>query len=271
MSAGAACGPGIYLSDDINVSFGYGLSGKKSVVGVFEIIDKPKYNKGGPIHVVNDEKALIQRYLLIIPQNNKTQFLSKVTANSHKEKQNYLNNFNVLFNKQIHKEEINITAKYTKKCITKIIREYQLLVKANNTNFRIDVNPDYPFLWKIFIGKFDDKYLIAKDMKKFGVKEIEMEIRFPDGYPFDPPYIRVVQPRFMHLTAHVTSGGSICNEILTNKGWLPTCSIESLITIIVCEIIEGDGRLDPTKYHIPYSYEESKESFYRVARSHGWM
>lgn len=36
-------------------------------------------------------------------------------------------------------------------------------------------------------------------------------------------------------------------------------------------IIEGDGKLDPQKYHIPYSYKESKESFIRVAKSHNWM
>jgi ubiquitin-protein ligase len=258
MTAGAAYGNGIYLSGDINVSYGFGVSGHKSIVGVFEIINKDKYSKSGhQIYVVDDEKVLIQRYLLIIPSKNA----------------NCLNDINAIFNKKIYEEKITVTAKYNKKSIAKIIREYKQLTNMNKDNalFRIDVNPDYPFVWHIFLDKFDDKYPIAQDMKKFGIKEIELEVRFPDSYPFSSPFIRVVSPRFMHLTGHITSAGALCLEILTEKGWMPTCSIESLITIIMSEIIEGGGRLDPQKYHIPYSYEESKASFVNVAKSHGWM
>lgn len=258
MTAGQAYGSGIYLSGDINVSYGYGLStNHKSVVGVFEVINKDKYSKSGhQVYVVDDDKMLIQRYLLIIPSKNA----------------NYLTEINNIFNKKIYVEKSNAEVKYNQKSIAKIIREYKQLMKSKDTlPFRIEVNNDHPFLWKIFIHKFDDKYPIAQDMKKFKVKEIEMEIRFPTNYPFESPFVRVVSPRFMHLTAHITTGGSICNELLTPRGWIATCSVESLITVIISEIIEGDGKLDPQKYHIPYSYEEAKESFVRVARSHGWM
>lgn len=258
MLKGAAYGSGIYLSGDINVSYGYGLSAHKSVVGVFEVINKDKYSKSGnQVYVVDDDKMLIQRYLLIIPSKNA----------------GYLTEINNIFNKKIYVEKSNAEVKYNQKSIAKIIREYKLLMKSNKENalFRIDVDPEKPFVWKVFIIKFDDKYDIAKDMKKFGIKEIEMEVRFPQNYPFSPPFLRIVSPRFMHLTGHVTASGALCQEILTEKGWVPTCSIDSLVTIIASEMIEGGARLDPSKYHIPYSYEEAKDSFIRVAKAHNWL
>jgi hypothetical protein len=36
-------------------------------------------------------------------------------------------------------------------------------------------------------------------------------------------------------------------------------------------IIEGDGRLDEQRWNQPYSLEEAKKSFERVARGHGWL
>lgn len=257
MTAGAAYGNGIYLSDDINLSFGYGLSGTKSVVGIFEVVDHQKYKKANTIYVVDDENALIQRYLLIIPSNNHYSFVNEI---------------NSIFNKTIYQEKINSQVKYNKKSLTKIIREYKQLKNNSNDLFRIEVNMDYPFEWKIFLTKFDDKYPIAQDMKKFGIKEIELEVRFPENYPFSPMFIRVVSPRFMSQTGHIGgSGGSICNELLTEKGWSPSFTIESVMVLIISEIIKGEGRLDPQKYHIPYTLQEAKDSFVRIAKSHGWM
>lgn len=258
MTAGAAYGNGIYLSDDIHVSLGYGSSGSKTVIGVFELIDKQNFKKADRIYVCDQEKALIQRYLLIIPNSNQ----SEVS-----------NQLNQIFNETIHSEKAKATAKYSKKSLTKIVKEYHKLKKFNETNnsFRIDVNPNYPFEWKIFLTKFDQNTNISQDMKELGIKEIELEIRFPENYPFSPPFLRVVKPRFQHLTAHITASGAFCQEILTDKGWVPTCSIESLITIIMTEIVEGGGRIDRQRHNIPYNLNEAKESFIRVAKSHGWL
>jgi ubiquitin-protein ligase len=254
MTTGAAYGNGIYLASDVNTSFSYGRSGNQIAIGVFEICDKDKYIKTQGIYVVTDEKVLIQRYLLIVPTKNT----------------NCINEINLIFNKKIHTEKLNVLAKYNKKSIAKIIREYKQLSSQTGI-FRVFMDPDFPFVWNIYIDNIDATHEIAKDMQKYGVASIEMEIRFPENYPFSPPFIRVVTPRFMYQTGHITSAGSICQEILTEKGWVPTCCIESLITIVVSEIIEGGGRLDPAKYNIPYNYNEAKESFIRVAKSHGWL
>lgn len=253
MTAGAVHGNGIYLSDNALLSFGYGRSGSKSVIGVFEVINGEKYEKATNIFVVNDEKVLMQKYLLIIPS------------------QNYCDKINSAFNKVIHIEQKDTQTFYNNKCIGKIIREYKLIKKSKNPNFRIDVNPDYPFKWKIFIFGFDENLLLFKDMKKLGIKEIELELRFPPNYPFSPPFIRVVKPRFERLTGHVTLHGAICHEILTNKGWTATCTIESLIILILSEMAEGSGRIDMNKYNLEYNFDEAKVSFEHVCKTHGWI
>lgn len=255
MTAGAAYGAGIYLSDNVQLSYNYGISGKKSVIGVFEIIDKDKYFKGPQVFVCDDEKALIQRYLLILHDHKGVAEINKT------------------FNTTIYEKKSSAQIKYSQKSIKKIIKEYKTLMKMkpDGSLFRIEVNPDYPFEWKIFLHGFAKDTMIAQDMDNLGIKEIELEIRYPQNYPFSPPFLRVVRPRFMYQTARVTSGGSLCHEILTEKGWIPTCTTESLITIITSEMVEGGGRIDPQKYHIPYTLEEAEASFVRVARSHGWM
>ncbi|ARF10022.1 ubiquitin-conjugating enzyme E2 [Indivirus ILV1] len=255
MTAGAAHGAGIYLSDNIQVSYGYGASGHKSVVGVFEIINKDKYLKTPQIYVCDNDKALIQRYLLIMTNHSS------------------LPEINSTFNTKIHENKMSSLIKYNQKSIKKIIREYKTLMKMKpeGSLFRIEVNPDYPFDWKIFIHGFSKETLIAQDMERFSIKEIELEIKFPQNYPFSPPFLRVVRPRFMYQTGRITSAGSWCNELVTEKGWIPTCTTESLLITLISEIIDGGGRIDPHKYHIPYTLAEAEAAFIRVAKSHGWM
>jgi ubiquitin-conjugating enzyme E2 Q len=107
-------------------------------------------------------------------------------------------------------------------------------------------------------------------MKRLGIRAIELEIRFPDRYPINPPFIRILYPRFQFRTGHITMGGSICMELLTNKGWSAVCSLENIIYDIKTNIIEGDGQIDVTNYGRRYTFEEAKEAFNRMVQSHGW-
>lgn len=257
MTAGAAYGPGVYLSDNINLSYGYGLVCHKSysAVGVFEVAQSEKFHKSQNIFVVTDEKSLIQKYLLLIKSNK------------------ILPDLNSIFNQSIYQDEKKLNIKLNTKSVSKIMREYNKIIKNPNLPFRLEFNPDQISNWKIFItsSKFDPAEPIYQDLIKFQIPEIELEIIFPESYPFDPPFIRIIKPRFARMTAHITSGGSICAELLTPKGWSPIFTIESIIIQIISFIVEGKGRLDPENYNIPYSYSESKESFLRVAGSHGWL
>jgi len=259
MTSGAAHGNGIYLSDNSNLSIGYGTSAGKSVIGVFETVgDKKMYHKGGNIFVIDDETMLIQRYLII----SKTNQTNKISAE--------LDN---IIGKQIQHENSKVESLTLNKGIKKLIREYKKISKQKpeDLGFRIIVDDKNIYHWNIFIFGYDPQYPIGEDMKKYGINEIQLEVKFPTNYPFSPPFIRIISPRFKSQTGHVTQAGALCMEILTEKNWSAACSIESLIITIKSEIIEGDGRLDPVNYNLPYSENEAKESFIRVARGHGWL
>ena len=259
MTAGAAYGNGIYLSDNLAISYGYGNSATYSVVGVFQLAkDKEKYFKGGNVYVVDNESVLLQRYLLMIPHAN-------YTVN------NITNTMNSIFSNKIHQEENKMAKTVFSKGLRKLVNEYKALTKQDPEilGFRTELDPKNTYLWHIFITKYDDKYPVGQDMKDLGIKEIELEIKFPENYPFSPPFIRVIKPRFKRVTGHVISG-ALCLQVLNEKFWSPASSIESLIITIKSEILEGEGRIDPQNYNIPYQESEARASFIAVSKAHGW-
>jgi len=79
-------------------------------------------------------------------------------------------------------------------------------------------------------------------MQLLNVSHIELQMRFPPGYPFDPPFVRVVQPRFADKTGFVIKG-ALCMELLTAAGWNPCNDPESVIVSIRAMIAQGNGRL----------------------------
>lgn len=259
MTCGAAYGNGIYFSDDGNFSYSYGMSSKgESYLGVFEIIGhKNDYLKTPKIYVIDKENIAIQRYLIIAKKN-----CSKS-----------LNVINNIFDKVIHQKKVNMIQGVMNKGVKKLIREYRLIKKIpqDKFGFRIEVNTDNVYLWKLFLFGYESKEVIAQDMAKYNIKEIEMQVSYPSNYPFSPPFVRIIKPRFRHLTGHVTREGALCMQILTEKHWDPACSMESLIITIKSEILAGGGQIDPQNYHIPYSEQLARESFVMVAKSHGWV
>jgi ubiquitin-conjugating enzyme E2 Q len=106
---------------------------------------------------------------------------------------------------------------------------------------------DNLYHWEVRFFDFDKEEPLAADLKKTKEKAILLHVTFPQTYPFDPPFIRVIKPRTSHLpaqllclrfgegsnvrgcqntgfafrTGHVTIGGSICTEMLTRSGWTP--------------------------------------------------
>lgn len=104
---------------------------------------------------------------------------------------------------------------------------------------------------------------------------IHMEIVFPTNYPQGVPFVRMVRPRFVFHTGHVTVGGSLCTEFLTHGGWTPMTIHALLLTI--CQMLrEGGARIQMRPdIHcstplVDYHPGEANEAFERVARDHGW-
>jgi len=96
--------------------------------------------------------------------------------------------------------------------------------------------------WTIKLFQFDKDSNLAKDMLVLGQDHIELEMKFPDQYPFEPPFVRVVKPRFKKQTGFVMNG-ALCMELLTKDGWNPINDIESVIVSVRSLLVVGDGRL----------------------------
>ena len=76
--------------------------------------------------------------------------------------------------------------------------------------------------------------------------------------------------RFEVQYACVKSGAARRMELLTSAGWQSDITIESVLVQVRAVLLEGGGRLDPRRAHVPYSRDEATRAFWRVARQHGW-
>ena len=152
-----------------------------------------------------------------------------------------------------------------------------------NTPYFVEVDECDAFLWTIHIphdviSTFDAQ--MGRQLKKWAAatsKEpaITLSIRFPSIYPNAVPFVRVIRPRFVFHTGHVTVGGSICTPLLTASGWR-SMDPEALIRSVMVIWKEGKAQIQvtPDAYchipHIDYEEGEAKEAYARVAREHGW-
>ena len=129
------------------------------------------------------------------------------------------------------------------------------------------------FNWEVRVFGFEKGTPMFDDLirykKETGRGYVEMCVTFPPEYPNLPPFVRVVQPRFMFHTGHVTIGGSLCTSILTMDGWKPTYDIQSLMVNIFSAMMNGKPRIDFSNMS-PYSLQEAREAYKRVANDHGW-
>jgi len=162
----------------------------------------------------------------------------------------------------------------------RLMQEYKQLLRSNDFQNIVEVNfkGDNQYEWRI---KFDVlKYELSKELRadfEDWAKRcksnpvMEFEVLYSDQFPFSPPFIRVIKPRFQFRTGHVTVGGSICMESLTPSGWSSARSIESYFVEILSLLNAGNGRLEKGREDHEYSLNEAREAFNRVARDHGWL
>ncbi|KAJ9640899.1 hypothetical protein H2199_005567 [Coniosporium tulheliwenetii] len=91
-----------------------------------------------------------------------------------------------------------------------------------------------------------------------------------------PPFVRIIRPRFLGFMqgggGHVTAGGALCMELLTNNGWSAVSSIES----VLLQVRLAMSSLDPKPARLEngpvreYGVGEAVEAFIRACRTHGW-
>lgn len=131
------------------------------------------------------------------------------------------------------------------------------------------------YQWIVELHTFEPHLPLAKDMKSKDIKSIVMEVRFGKNYPMSPPFVRIIRPRFLSFMqgggGHVTAGGALCMELLTNSGWSAVSNIESVLLQVRLAMSSTDpkpARLEfgPVRdYHIG----EAVEAFIRACNTHG--
>ncbi|RPB20605.1 hypothetical protein L211DRAFT_841537 [Terfezia boudieri ATCC MYA-4762] len=142
------------------------------------------------------------------------------------------------------------------------------------------INPDSVtnvYQWIFEFHSFDENLPLAQDMKSLGLKSIILEARFGSSFPMSPPFIRVIKPRFLGFQqgggGHVTLGGALCMELLTNSGWSAVSSLESVLLQVRMAMTSTEPR--PARLVLgrgiqTYGAGEAKEAYIRACKLHGW-
>lgn len=157
----------------------------------------------------------------------------------------------------------------------RLIKDLMAMQKSDPKELGFSTEPrdNDIFNWEIHLFGFEKKAPIYDDMieyKKITNRDyVEMRVTFPPDYPMHPPFVRVVQPRFVFHTGRVTVGGSLCTDVLTLESWNPMYDIQSLLINIFSEILDAKPRIDFDNL-TPYSLENATLAYRRVARDHGW-
>ncbi|KAF2036638.1 hypothetical protein EK21DRAFT_95878 [Setomelanomma holmii] len=171
----------------------------------------------------------------------------------------------------------------TNSATKRLMNDFRDLIKVQNNTpphelgWHIDEDKvENIYQWIVELHSFDPILPLAKDMKSKNVKSIVLELRFGKDYPMSPPFVRVIRPRFLGFQqgggGHVTAGGAMCMELLTNDGWSAVSSIESVLLQVRMAIsslepkparLEGGGRID-------YGVGEAVDAYIRACAVHGW-
>ncbi|PHH63262.1 hypothetical protein CDD81_6119 [Ophiocordyceps australis] len=159
----------------------------------------------------------------------------------------------------------------------KELHQTQTKIATRDLGWYIDVaRIDNLFHWIVELHSFDESLPLAQDMARMGSSSVVLEVRFGSNYPFSPPFVRVIRPRFLPFSrgggGHVTAGGAICSEMLTGTGWSPVLGMEKVLIQVRLGLCDGDppARLDTAIGH-DYGVSEAIDAYIRAARTHGWQ
>ena len=110
----------------------------------------------------------------------------------------------------------------------RIIKEYEYMQSLGEDSpvSNIVIDDANIFKWRFQMKNFDNDNEGGRRLNEqlgllnamHGQDHIVMEAVFPEDYPNSPFSVRVITPRMVWYTGHVTAGGSICLESLTNSG-----------------------------------------------------
>lgn len=236
MAHGMSFGAGIYLTDRVHFSLGYSRSNKihktddKSqilyVIGVVQILDESEQYKRAPqVYVVPDENKILLRYLILTNGNNLDTVQKYVMVNRVDEIVLYNRNITPIIIRRLKQELKNIEI---------LPKKYQQLKKL-----KIQTN-DTCSPWLI---SFDEEQMI--------------EIKIPDNYPVDPPFIRVVKPKIKG-SVFINDLGVVNLPELSIKKWSAKTKLADMV-VKIYELLKISNK-ESGEYEYGKAYESYCES-----------
>lgn len=166
-------------------------------------------------------------------------------------------------------------------CRTGVNTAVKEIATLEKEGFIIEVDESNAKIWQVALVpavlKFHGLVTLTDKLKVWAGRmrkptAIVLEIRLAERHPYDPPFVRVLRPRFAARTGHVTIGGSICTQLLTTDGWRPEISVEAVLRCILENMRDGDANIDMSSplSAVDYSWMEATDAFTRAATVHGW-
>ncbi|GAU93503.1 hypothetical protein RvY_05434 [Ramazzottius varieornatus] len=162
----------------------------------------------------------------------------------------------------------------------RLMKELRHIWKSDNHKnglFSVELMNDNLYEWNVKLFKVDPDSQLHNDMvqmqTKIKLNHLSFSFKFPDTFPFSPPFVRVINP--VISGGYVLTGGAICMELLTKQGWSSAYSIEAVILQISATLVKGRARINFTaQANAQYSQARAEESYRHLVRIHekgGWF
>jgi len=161
----------------------------------------------------------------------------------------------------------------------RLMKELRDIYKSDSFKkeiYTIELVNDCLYEWNVRLKKVDQDSGLYTDMQVFKEKEgkdhILLNFTFKESFPFDPPFVRVINP--VVSGGYVLGGGAICMELLTKQGWSSAYSIESIILQISATLVKGKARIQFGATKNQYSLARAQQSFKSLVQIHeknGWF
>ncbi len=202
---GAAYGNGIYFSDSLHMSHSYASNNHNelNVVGVFEVLEEPsKYKKNNGIFVIDDDKIILLRTLVLTNNNIIPKYLTDYLLKE------------MPIVKQTNKINV-ITLKNKRLSI-----EYNKLLKLD---FITKIQIQNQSLWQI-------------DFKPIKSIDVSVEIIF-SNYPLNPPIVKIINTKIIDIKIinKLNYSNDHLNNLINPSNWKITSNlIDIMIKLYDC-------------------------------------
>lgn len=109
--------------------------------------------------------------------------------------------------------------------LRRLIKEYSEL--EENENYKAEPVDGNNFLWRAT--------LFGPAQSKIEDKEFDLELQFPNEYPYKPPKVRFLTPI---SNQHVSKEGKLCLDIL-DTAWSPALTIDRVLLSILSVLTDS--------------------------------